>query len=387
MQKCNFCELLHKGIKVQFPELLDGNLNHVLCKCTHSRRELVGKDDSSDSLKGMLYIVLDSPDGRCNLMINRLEGELSHLLTRRIVHAEKVELTLVRQWMHVCEEYHPGCKSNWESVTTPAFQLRCLNVETDCIEAAPKGINYVALSYVWGQNNILRASRDNIVDLSQPGAFREYKIPKTVRDAMLVTRKIGYTYLWVDVLCIVQDDDADKATQVQNMNLVYGWSDLTIVAADSKDAHAGLSGTSSDSRNGKQQTMTMAAPRNGEISLVVTWPAFDDKQRAKSIWASRGWTFQEGLLSQRLLIFYKGRMTWECRGAVWTKDVSPGCIYGLHSPSYLQGEAPLVGDRLASTLDAVAHKGQKLNAETRDDELQKYDHFTSYQALAKGYIC
>ncbi len=69
-------------------------------KCTHSRRELVGNNDTNDGSKGRVDIVLDPPDGRCNFMINRPEGDFPHLLTGTILHAKKEELTMVRQSLH-----------------------------------------------------------------------------------------------------------------------------------------------------------------------------------------------------------------------------------------------------------------------------------------------
>ncbi|KAF6804772.1 tol protein [Colletotrichum musicola] len=67
----------------------------------------------------------------------------------------------------------------------------------------------------------------------RPGGLAEGRIwlPKTIRDALEVTRGLNVRYLWVDIVCVVQDDEADRREQICQMDMIYGHAAVTIVAA------------------------------------------------------------------------------------------------------------------------------------------------------------
>jgi Heterokaryon incompatibility protein (HET) len=63
--------------------------------------------------------------------------------------------------------------------------------------------------------------------------------PKTLSDAIKVCREIGMRYIWIDALCIVQDDPKDKAREIGQMGRIYKDATLTIMAASAKTVHEG----------------------------------------------------------------------------------------------------------------------------------------------------
>jgi Heterokaryon incompatibility protein (HET) len=69
--------------------------------------------------------------------------------------------------------------------------------------------HYATLSYCWGalEKHPLRTTQANI--LAHLNGINFETLSKTVQDAILVTREVGLSYLWVDSLCIVQDDRED----------------------------------------------------------------------------------------------------------------------------------------------------------------------------------
>ncbi|KAF2092486.1 heterokaryon incompatibility [Rhizodiscina lignyota] len=76
---------------------------------------------------------------------------------------------------------------------------------------------YVALSYVWGDavhSSKLRASRSNITDLHVLGSLKSEHLPATIEDAITICKRLDQRFLWVDSLCVVQDDAVDQKEQI-----------------------------------------------------------------------------------------------------------------------------------------------------------------------------
>jgi hypothetical protein len=115
-----------------------------------------------------------------------------------------------------------------------------------CISQAKRSEVYLALSYVWGNVTQLMASKTNILDLMQDNALVSQRhsnlIPRTIRDAIGLVPLLGERYLWVDSLCIIQDDEVFKHDQINAMAAIYSNAALTIVAAEGDSAEAGLRG-------------------------------------------------------------------------------------------------------------------------------------------------
>ena len=59
---------------------------------------------------------------------------------------------------------------------------------------------------------------------------------------MILTRTLGLDYLWVDTLCIIQDDEENKMKDIARIGSMYSSAHFTIIAADGDDADHGLRG-------------------------------------------------------------------------------------------------------------------------------------------------
>jgi hypothetical protein len=171
---------------------------------------------------------------------------------------------------------------------------------------------YVALSYVWG-----KPVRDYDDDPCSGDELPE-ALPATVEDAIIATQQLGYRYLWVDKYCINQADEQDKIQQIQNMDIIYKGSDVTIVAAAGHDAQFGLPGVGARPRVAQWQV------RMGGIDIVVVSETAGIKEIIrKSTWNSRGWTYQEARLSCRLLIFTEHELYFESREGNHRETLEP----------------------------------------------------------------
>ncbi|KAJ4293350.1 hypothetical protein N0V90_008632 [Kalmusia sp. IMI 367209] len=122
---------------------------------------------------------------------------------------------------------------------------------------------------------------------------------------MHVTRQLSFRYLWVDRYCIDQNDRNDKHTQIAQMDLIYSSAKLTIIAAAGEHPDNGLPGI-----NGTVRSQQQALRINDDI-LIQTLP-HPNWSLLNTKWASRGWTYQEGILSHKRLIFTADQVLWEC---------------------------------------------------------------------------
>jgi hypothetical protein len=173
---------------------------------------------------------------------------------------------------------------------------------------------YVALSYCWGdaqedtktKGTNLKA-RLKEVDWSQ--------LPQTIKDAVKVTRSLGLTYLWVDVLCIIQDDVQDCATELAKMSSVYHGATLTISAARAEHSSEGFLGDRVLSK-AYGGALFRLPYHHGEGDNIVRGSVLLARGSIRDDFDEpideRGWTMQEHILSRRLLRFGSKQTTWKC---------------------------------------------------------------------------
>ena len=128
-------------------------------------------------------------------------------------------------------------------------------------------------------------------------------LPRTIVDAIRVTLNLGIQYLWVNSLCIPQDDADELARQLGVMDLVFSNAELVIVAAAGCDADHGLSGVS--------------IPRTQPLELIdgdvfLTLPQEPMATIGESIWNTRAWTFQEFICTRKMLALTDAEVIWQC---------------------------------------------------------------------------
>lgn len=244
--------------------------------------------------------------------------ELQYCSSR--LYNPQVDFTLFKHWLRACESQHERCGPQpWHSSIKPISSLRFIDVQEMCLVDRPPSTRFLALSYVWGMVPMFKALKSNkhLLYLENGLAPFMEKIPTTIRDAMEVTRSIGERYLWTDAICIIQDDLEDKKKLIGSMDVVYAYALLTIVGAGGANANSGLPGVRPDSRP-VPDTVEI-----GELKLVAAKDLGDFLLHCP--WSKRGWTYQEGLLSTRVLIFTNDAVHFACNSTTWSED--------MHNPS------------------------------------------------------
>ena len=247
-------------------------------------------------------------------------------------------LAIAKAWLQRCIEEHPSCRLE----TKGELPTRVIDVGD---ESTPPHIyvskrereSYVTLSYCWGAERNFCSLITNI-DTHTRGIQLE-DLPKTIADAVVITRKLGIRYIWIDALCIVQDSEEDLRHEIAYMGDIYANSLLTIAATVSGNCHEGcfrkktwpttalypldirlpagtrekmsrIYGRTKNSRTSNMNRL-MALPRH------TKWPT--DKEMP--ILETRGWALQEALLSRRMLNCGKDELSWTCMEATCSERV------------------------------------------------------------------
>jgi hypothetical protein len=246
-----------------------------------------------------------------------------------------IDISRIRTWPKYCDEQHYGSCYNlnqWQTIEAPRF-LVLIDVDRQCLTQVSKPVKYIALSYVWGRiPDVLESTLNNFSALQNARALElepwASRMPSTVRDAIYLTKEMGERYLWVDRLCIIQDDDQHKAEQLSWMSSIYANSYFTIIAADGNDANYGLPGIRkiSSPRSYHQPILEFS-----QTCYLMQAPESETQFNMKE-WHKRGWTFQERTLSNRNLVFFQGKVFWECCQSIWAEDIANSAPNNTTSP-------------------------------------------------------
>lgn len=235
-------------------------------------------------------------------------------------------LELVSRWLADCVESHGAECSDRDEAILPKRVLE--------IEDAPQGSElrsrlvttsssrgkYVALSYCWVRGPFFNLTFDNIVDLKE--SLPMELLHGTIIDAMVFAKNLGFRYLWVDSLCIIQGSGgpstADWEEQSQDMGSIYQSASLTVAAASAKDCRDGLFHTRPDPET--PYCSVLQRQKSDDIVYLGVDPA-DNKQQMEPL-SQRGWALQESVFSRRLVAFGTTELSWECRCCSYRETVS-----------------------------------------------------------------
>lgn len=170
---------------------------------------------------------------------------------------------------------------------------------------------YTALSYCWGDKRDFKTTRATVEAFHQHIPTAE--LPLTFEDAFQTTKQLGIRYIWIDALCIVQDDKLDWAKEVARMHDVYASSFLTVQASEARSPLEGcfapIHPDSAEIR-GRERTLFTTREPSGERKAVVHIVPRVPRTSALN---TRGWTLQESVLSHRIVQLTNYELHWRCR--------------------------------------------------------------------------
>lgn len=249
---------------------------------------------------------------------------------------------LIKAWILECQRDHQLCGERYLALIHGVSPLperprpkRLLDLEAfdtadriRLIEPPPdKDFPYCALSYSWGFSKPYILTSVNLDDFQSE--ILVANLPKSFRDTIEVVRGIGERYLWIDALCILQDGrtseiaSRDWYDQAGKMHAIFGGAIATITASEAHDGNQGFIAP----RNPLSHTICQLENAALEQRFNIVPPCtpycpvhpFDNAHYHLD---TRGWCFQERLLSARTIHFTRNFVHFECRSSLRCEAMS-----------------------------------------------------------------
>jgi len=251
---------------------------------------------------------------------------LSHVFEGHQIHQNASGPTAkstVEEWFQDCKKHHHNLCAPPLRSKTP-LPSRVIDVRTSphkIVVTNGKLGHYTTLSYTWGGDQPYQLTPGNFQTYTHSGInLRSLPdVPLTIVDAIEITKLLdGIDYLWVDSLCIIQNDykKTDFHTEGVKMKDYYGNSSLTICAAASQTAFTGIF----NKRNVPDSTDIPYTLKNRDTGTLTIFTLDPSKENTLVSYLSlewnpiveRAWTLQERVLSPRNIIYAKDQMYYEC---------------------------------------------------------------------------
>lgn len=219
---------------------------------------------------------------------------------------------LLKEWTRVCDSEHDMCRRNEKDKPTIPTRLIEVGNALRLVEAADvKSSQYVALSHCWGplkDDEKFCTYKRNIEQLKTHIDFDA--LPRTFRDTVTVARGLGIDYVWIDSLCIIQDDDDDWQNESRKMEQVFNVAYCTIGASS---AESSLDGFLADPS--PRSVVMLPSSRAGAAYVCIDIDDFHGDVELGPL-NSRGWVLQERALSRRTIFFTSTQVYWECGAGI-----------------------------------------------------------------------
>ena len=239
----------------------------------------------------------------------------------------------IRGWIRQCDSEHDHCKKQ-EPRFMPTRLLDVGSAPSQSIRlvlSADSEDRYIALSHCWGASMPLITTSET-TSLFQAGIIPSL-LPRTFFDAVKVTRLLGIRYLWIDSLCIVQDDPEDWLRESAMMASVYGNADITIVASKASSSAEGFLTARHETHILKKESNLSGQ----EKDLFLVDREYYDNYISRALnsyqepLSKRAWAIQERYLSRRKVIFADTQLFWECNQMTKSEDTQLAAIHSSHS--------------------------------------------------------
>ncbi|KAF4454145.1 HET-domain-containing protein [Fusarium austroafricanum] len=239
-------------------------------------------------------------------------------------------LDLLRRYLRDCEsqkQSHGDCPGQREQILPT--RLVCIGPDRDSIRLhEPKPCDtgvYVALSHCWGpKGSCLVQTTTETLDQNKAG-IRWDSLSDVYKDSIQLCQMFEVDYLWIDSLCIIQDNKDDWEAESSKMAGYYSQATFTIAVESSPDGN--FSFLTNRQKRWQSQTYSVkdrqgihrhySVQEHCNLQYVDTGILGKYFKEGKKLLTNRAWAFQEHLLSRRLIRFTPSGIIWQCKAGVF----------------------------------------------------------------------
>ncbi|TVY80265.1 hypothetical protein LSUE1_G006504 [Lachnellula suecica] len=247
----------------------------------------------------------------------------------------------IQEWIANCQNNHRSCSVSEPKLSN--FPSRVLDIgfdaadqkDADVLLIASRDIihtnhadhlyRYATLSHCWGKAHVIRTTKDTLAQRLLRIKWEE--LPKTFQDAIKIVRALKIRYLWIDSLCIIQDDALDWKYESALMGTVYSNGYINLAATGAFDSRGGCLGSRKLNHLSRTVDIRTFQVLEGPVAIFVR-PSFESIHYRYSTrrtshpelpdskivpLLSRAWVFQERHLAPRTLHFHPSEMVMECK--------------------------------------------------------------------------
>jgi len=218
------------------------------------------------------------------------------------------------KWLETCYQSHHACQEHW-TAGRPVLPARVVKVAPESeipklyIPGRGETADYVTLSYCWGNGLTTTTTTSNLHERTQGIPWEQ--IPATLRDAILFAHHLGVSYLWIDALCILQDDPSDWMTESSKMADIYQKAILTLSATSSASVRSGIFMNATETTYDVEGS-EICIRRAYRDTHEGIFEGITNVNTESFPGLRRGWTFQERALSSRIVHATMEELAWEC---------------------------------------------------------------------------
>lgn len=258
--------------------------------------------EASESRKRLCRFIMYEKSGECCLFSLDINLHLLMMFSRLDTALPKAQVSADGSFEFGRSQLNV-CRAHRKSLSLPTRVIKIDRSGEDWIlklvEDRGKAEPYAALSYSWGGSQVFETKNSTLDQRKRGIEFDD--LPKTIQDAVQTSFELGFRYLWVDSLCILQDANDDQRREFLRQDEVYSGASLTIAASRATNHREGF----------LNDVVFKLQRRTGSTSTaVILWmlklPSLQEPL------SERGWAFQEYLLSNRILFYESYRLRWLC---------------------------------------------------------------------------
>jgi hypothetical protein len=229
-------------------------------------------------------------------------------------------LELAASWLQNCRLNHKDCNANLGLASSVVRPIRVIDASAATAQlvssvdwTAKQAPSYMTVSHKWRSPGMSKLLKSNLREMQR--GVQVQTLPAVFRDAIVLARVLKISYVWIDALCIVQDDTDELQHEISNMGHIYRNAVLNVGALQAAEVETKAGEESPGLFTDRNpQTMSPFALTIRRRGYKRDHFAYEDQILRKLNWSSlmrRGWVLQERLLSRRS-IYFGDRLWWEC---------------------------------------------------------------------------